>query len=141
MHLCGDGLGMFCVKASEMFIYPCVVIMTVIFIGNNNEEKIKLDLFTRLVCGFVFIAIAVLIFTSIYVQWTPVKEQFIKGIQARYFLPILILTAIMFDNNKIKIEDKLNRLLLIFAVYINLNVATATLFTYYFGMLIDGYVK
>lgn len=82
-----------------------------------------------------------LIYTSLYVQWTPLQKPFINGVQARYFLPILFLVAIIIDNDKIVIKDNINRFLLTFLLFFNINVATATIYTYYFGMLIDAYLK
>lgn len=139
--LCGDALGLFCVKASEIYIYLCTIILFVLFFSNNEEEKIKFDLFTKIVFSVVFIGIVLLIYTSLYVQWTALKYPIINGVQARYFLPILLLTAIVFDNKKIIIKEKLNKYVLTFLLFFNLNVATATIYTYYFGMLIDRYVK
>lgn len=140
--LSGDALGTYCVKASEIFIYAAIVITSMLFIANKEEkEKVKIDWITRLICTGVFASIAVLIYTSLYVQWTPLKSTFINGVQPRYFLPILILVAVIIDNNKIVIKDKLNRFLLTFLLFFNINVATATIYTYYFGMLIDAYLK
>lgn len=141
--LSGDSLGSYCVKASEIFIYASIVLTSLLFIAkvDNNEKKIKIDLVTKGICAFIFIAIVVLIYTSLYVQWTPVKNTFILGVQARYFLPILILTAIILDNDKLVIKEKINRFLLTFLLFININVATATIYTYYFGMIIESYVK
>ena len=140
--LSGDALGTYSVKASEIFIYSAIVLTSILFFSSTEEKnKVKIDWKTRLICLIVFIGIVVLIYTSVYVQWTPVKSTFINGVQPRYFLPILILTAIILDNNKIVIKDKINRFLLTFLLYFNINVATATIYTYYFGVLIDGYLK
>lgn len=141
--LSGDALGTYDVKASEIFIYMAIVVSSMLFITReeNEERKIKFDWLTRVICVLVFVAIVVLIYTSLYVQWTPLKRDFVLGVQARYFLPILMLTAIIFDNDKIVIKDKINRFLLTFVLFFNINVATATIYTYYFGILIDGYLK
>ena len=140
--LSGDALGTYCVKASEIFIYAAIVITSMLFVSNKEgEKKVKIDVPTRIVCLIIFAGIAVLIYTSLYVQWTPLKSTFINGVQPRYFLPILILVAIIIDNDKIIIKDKLNRFLLTFLLFFNINVATATIYTYYFGMLIDAYLK
>lgn len=139
--LCGDALGIFCVKASEIFIYICTAVITILFFANTEEKKIKFDLFTKIIFGFIFVSIVLLIYTSLYVQWTPVKTPLIHGVQPRYFLPILLLTAIVFDNDKFIIKEKIEKYLLTFLLFFNLNVATATIYTYYFGMLIDRYIK
>ena len=140
--LSGDALGTYCVKASEIFIYAAIVITSMLFVSNREDEnKVKIDIPTRILGLIIFAGIAVLIYTSLYVQWTPLKSTFINGVQPRYFLPILILVAIIIDNDKIIIKDKLNRFLLTFLLFFNINVATATIYTYYFGMLIDAYLK
>ena len=140
--LSGDALGTYSVKASEIFIYAAIVITSILFFANKEDEKkVKIDLLTKVICTIIFAGITMLIYTSLYVQWTPYKSDFITGVQPRYFLPILILVAIIIDNNKIVIKDKLNRFLLTFLLFFNINVATATIYTYYFGMLIDAYLK
>lgn len=140
--LLGDALGTYNIKASEIFIYLTIVLTSMLFISNTEENnRIKIDWKTRLIFLITFIIIVLLIYTSVYAGWVPLKSSFITGVQARYFLPILILTAIIFDNNKIIIKGKINRFLLTFLLYLNINVATATIYTYYFGMLIDGYIK
>lgn len=140
--LSGDALGTYSVKASEIFIYAAIVISSMLFFTNKEKkDNIKIDWITRLICAIVFVGIVILIYTSLYVQWTPLKKPFINGVQARYFLPILFLVAIIIDNDKIVIKDNINRFLLTFLLFFNINVATATIYTYYFGMLIDAYLK
>lgn len=140
--LSGDALGTYCVKASEIFIYSAIVITSMLFFTNKEDKnRVKIDVPTRLICSIVFVGIVVLIYTSLYVQWTPLKSTFINGVQARYFLPILFLVAIIIDNDKIIIKENINRFILTFLLFFNLNVATATIYTYYFGTLIDAYLK
>lgn len=140
--LLGDALGTYSIKASEIFIYMAIVISSMLFISKKEEEKkIDIDIKTRLISAFIFGVIVLLMYTSVYLQWTPVKNAFINGIQPRYFVPIIFLLAIIIDNNKIIIQEKLDRFLLTFLLFFNINVATATIYTYYFGMLIDAYIK
>lgn len=140
--LSGDQLGTYSVKAAEVYIFISIVLSSLLFISNNEEDKrIKFDVLTKCIAGVIFLAIVLLIFTSLYVQWTPVKHPLIIGVQARYFFPVLLLTAIIFDNDLIVIKKKINRFLLTFLIFMNINVATATIYTYYFGVLIDTYIK
>lgn len=141
LGLCGDSLISYTVQASPIFILPCFFIITALFFINEEKTKINFDLPTRIIFLLVFIAIIALIYTSLYVQWTPLKQPLILGIQSRYFLPILLLTAVFFDNKKIIIKEKLNRFLLLFSLFINLNVITCTIYTYLIGNSINIYVK
>lgn len=42
-----------------------------------------------------FLLCSALIYTSIYVQWTALKNELILGIQGRYFIPIIALPALV----------------------------------------------
>lgn len=140
--LCGEGLGSYCLQASVLFIYPCIVMISSLFVLDTEKDKVKIDLKTKAIFLFIFISIVVLIYTSLYVQWTPVQNSVIKGVQARYFLPILMLMAIILNNNKLVIEGKLSyRYILLFLLFFNLNVLTSTLYTYIYATVIDYYIK
>ena len=141
LHLMGEGIGSFNTQASVLFVFPCIVITSMLFFV-NDEKDIKIDLFSKLVCLFIFIAIVALIYTSLYVQWTEAMKPIIMGIQARYFLPILLLTAIIFNNNKIIFTEKLSyRYILLFLLFLNLNALSCIAYTYFNGWVIDYYVK
>ena len=62
----------------------------------------------KLVNGIIFISTIILMFTSLYVQWTPLGASFIDGVQGRYFIPLLIPIAILANNSYIKINKKNN---------------------------------
>lgn len=140
-HICGDALGLYCVKSPEIFIYACTALITLFFFKKDEQSDIKFDLFTKLVFLFVFVCIVALIYTSLYIQWNPVKYPMVTGVQARYFLPILFLVAVIIDNDKLVLKENINRYLLCFLLFFNLALINATIYTYYFGVLIDGYIK
>lgn len=86
----------------KMPIIPYIT-CAVMLIATMSEEKLK-DIFDKkhiIVMMFIILAVAGLIFTSIFLQWTSDKIE-INGVQGRYFLPILPL--IMFLIGKIKIK-------------------------------------
>lgn len=142
VHLFGEGLGSFNVQASVLFVFPCIVIAAMLFFANDEKDKVKIDLFTKLVCIFIFVAIVALIYTSLYVQWTQAKKPIIMGIQARYFLPVLLLTAIVFNNNKLIFTEKISyRYILLFLLFFNLNALSCIAYTYINGWVIDYYIK
>ena len=85
---------------------------------------------SKIFIGLSLILTIILLFSSLYVQWTPVKNIVIIGIQSRYFIPILILIALLFDNRYIIFKEKPSiKNLLVFLVFFNLHAATmVTLF-------------
>lgn len=133
--LCGEGLGVYDVQASVIFIYPAVTIATLLFFVGNRDERIKIDVVTKIIFLFIFCIIILLIYTSLYVQWTTLKAPIIHGVQSRYFLPILLLMAVVLDNRKIIFKEKIsNRYLLLFMLFLNLNVIAVIFFTYLKGV-------
>lgn len=56
-------------------------------IDNIKNKHILLMLSCCIICSL-------LIYTSLYVQWTPLKYNIVNGIQGRYFIPLLAYFAI-----------------------------------------------
>lgn len=140
--LSGDALGSYTVKASEIYICATIGLTSILMLGNiEGDKKVKIDWFTRLIAAMAFIAIVLLIYTSLYVQWNPYMNPLINGVQPRYFFPIIFLTSLIIDNDLFVIKKKINRFILTYATFFNINVATATIYTYYFGVLINTYIK
>lgn len=142
LHLVGEGVGSFNAQASVLFVFPCIVIAAMLFFVNDEKDKVKIDVFTKLICLIIFVVIVALIYTSLYVQWTEAKKPIITGVQARYFLPILLLTAIVFNNNKLIFTEKISfRYILLFLLFMNLNAVSSIVYTYINGWIIDYYIK
>lgn len=62
--------------------------LTLYALLNTSCGARRLDLRAGLVLGGTFLLGAALIFTSLYVQWTPLRSKMIDGIQGRYFTPL-----------------------------------------------------
>ena len=61
-----------------------------------NNNGIKINVLLILVCTVL------LIFTSLYIQWTKVGNLVIEGVQGRYFIPLLLLLPILLTKAKEK---------------------------------------
>ena len=142
LSLCGEGLGHYNVQASVLFVFPCLVIFAMLFFINNDKTRKEFDWKTKVICLLIFISIVLLIYTSLYVAWTPLKTPVIYGVQARYFLPVLLLTAIFFDNRYIIFEKEIkNKYLSSFMLFFNLNALSCISYTYIFSYIIEYYIK
>ena len=90
----------------------------------DNEIKDKLKKYQKIWIYLVILAIVLLIFTSLYVQWTTVGEKTILGVQGRYFLPIIPLIFILLGNSiKVKSEykpEKINKYIGILILILNI---------------------
>lgn len=61
----------------------------------NEETKNKFSLYQTVIIVLITLSIVGLVFTSLYIQWTETAEVSIKGVQGRYFLPILPLVLLL----------------------------------------------
>lgn len=88
-------------------IIPYGFFMLMLFIS-ICDGKIKEKLSYKEILFFIIISAVVilLIFTSLFVQWTPIGATIIDGVQGRYFLPILILIFMCIAKLRIKYEGK-----------------------------------
>lgn len=128
--LCGNSLGMMNIDTSEVFICFCIIIYTILVFA-KNENEVKINLITKLVLLFTFVITTLLIYTSVYVQWTLVNNPVVIGVQPRYFLPIILLTPIFLDNKKLSINlNGFNRYLSLFIGTLNLQAILTLFFTY-----------
>ena len=141
VSLCGEGLGHYNVQASALYVFSSLMFLTVLFFSREKDEKIEFNVYSKVVCGLVFVMTVALIYTSVYVQWTPYTKPIINGIQARYFIPLLPIVAIILDNKNI-IINKLNKLYVyLFMLFFNLNAISMIMYTYINGTVLDFYIK
>ena len=76
---------------------PTIGLFTLIYIiylarKSNLSASIRFDgqKSVKLVSGIVLLSTITLIYTSLYVQWTPVYQSTIDGLQGRYFIALLL---------------------------------------------------
>lgn len=108
----------------ERFYSNVSLIMMLLLIIINRVNDIIISKKEKLMYLFINVSIIILIFTSLYIQWTPVKNSTIDGIQGRYFLPILILIPILFLNTKKRKKiykfEKINMYVFALAIFSNI---------------------
>ena len=84
-----------------------LIFSTYILDENNKKDKNLINNKNRIFILLIFTLICAIIFTSLYIQFTPYMQGVISGIQGRYLIPILIL--IPFGIYPIKTFIKCNR--------------------------------
>lgn len=114
-----------------------ILIMMVISIKKDTENVYWNSIIQKLFSIGILGACILLIFTSLYVQWTPVKSNVIDGIQGRYFIPLLLLIpmiATKISDRKIKITEKgeswFEQYLCITMIFINIAALTLLFYTH-----------
>ena len=91
----GSGLGYFNVSLADPYVLSFVFFAFYIFFA-EGQKQIKIFLtYQKYVILGIFLTCVLLIFTSIYVQWTAVASSTVVGVQGRYFIPIAILPLLL----------------------------------------------
>ena len=81
------------------FIVPSVMfILILIEVITDETLRNKFSLSQKLVLLGTLLIIVLLIFTSLYVQWTTIGSESILGVQGRYFIPILPLLILLLGD-------------------------------------------
>lgn len=107
-------------------VVPYVFMAICAFVTATEEEiKNKLKRYQIVWILLVVLAIILLVYTSLYIQWTSIGSILIQGIQGRYFLPILPLTMLLLGNAIKKIhstydKDKVNKVIAVSGLLVNL---------------------
>lgn len=131
LGIVGNGISHMSVNISSIYHFMLLILLTVLFLGNEDKE-FDFDIFTRGIFILIFVGIIVLIFTSLYVQWTSVGKPIIEGVQARYFIPILFLIPLIFNNKTLVFNKIINyKYILLFMSYINLHAITYIMASYF----------
>lgn len=113
-------LGCFSIYIPDIFILLNILIFVVMSLSNYKEKK-ELDKIDKLLFIFIFMAVGCLMLTSLYLQWNPVGNSIIIGVQGRYFVPILIFVSLVLFNNKIKSQfNMVNKYFYLFIILENI---------------------
>lgn len=88
MQMIGNPLGALNIEISRI-VWITILILFVYELCNCRDIKCKVCKIDCLILAFIFLSGSMLIFTSIYVQWTAVANRMVSGIQGRYFTPLL----------------------------------------------------
>lgn len=101
-HMFGTGLISFCYIGNISNNLYLVYLVFLIFVSVTDTNKNELNLFQRLSFLVVLLGVILLIWTALYLSFTPVGYNIINGVQPRYFLPLLFPLLIVFNTSKIK---------------------------------------
>ena len=90
----------------NVIAYIIIFIIIVLF---DKDIKGKLDKKMKITISIVLFIICGLIYTSIYMQWSTLKNYYINGVQGRYFVELLLPFMLVLGQNKlVKESGKIN---------------------------------
>lgn len=90
------------VEVPLILIGIILAVFVVFIVIAGEEEQKELSVWGRGVFLLILLATVALIFTSLYVQWTPVANTLVNGIQGRYFIPLIPVVVALFASNKMR---------------------------------------
>ena len=100
----GQNLSWFNIHIPNIAYYIFLLSTILLFLFDNNIKSKEISVKIKCII-FIIISLTIgLMFSALYVSWTPVGDNIIEGVQGRYFLPILFYIFIFFSNNKLKIN-------------------------------------
>ena len=121
-------LGRIAIVTSKFLAYFSMLIVFIL-LSINNARKSMLKVIEQIFVGLIIVGTFILIFTSLYLQWTPVCSKYIIGIQGRYFIPLIPLISLLLLSNRK--EEKTNHLVITTMLVFNL-VSFVFIFNYFF---------
>lgn len=95
------------------------ILLVCICIAALRDERNHLPINIRIVFVLLCIAVASLILIMMLTGWTTRGDIMIKGVQGRYFCPLLPYFFSIFSNNKIKTPNKLDNYVLFVLLIVN----------------------
>lgn len=99
-------------------VYPVIsyiinmALLMALFTNEDNKE-LEVDNFRKLWVSLIILGTSLLIVTAIYIQWTSlpgiggIGNEVIKGIQGRYFIPVVILLIFVTNKTKLSTNKKM----------------------------------
>jgi uncharacterized membrane protein len=103
-------------------IYLIVLFLCAIL---ESDSQIKVSVYSKIVSVFIFLFSLLLITTMIYLSWCEIGAEMVDGLQGRYYIPIALLSFIVFYNHKLSSFFK--------------NLSKYNIFIVFFFMAVWGY--
>ncbi|MCR5143839.1 MAG: DUF2142 domain-containing protein [Lachnospiraceae bacterium] len=104
----GQYLGWLEIMVPGYIIYGFVVLIVLSVIKNEEEDKV-LSPFQRFWAVGVIGVITCMIFYALLIDWTPLGQYYVAGVQGRYFLPMLPFLVILLKNNFIVMKQNVTK--------------------------------
>lgn len=98
-------------------VYPVIsyIISIVLFMSlftNENGKNLEVNTLRKIWVSLIIFGTCILIATAIYIQWTSlpgigkIGNEVVKGIQGRYFIPVVLLLIFVANKTKLSTNQK-----------------------------------
>ena len=125
-YFCGTGTYTNFAYLGQIYFNICaylviIVIMFSVFTDAPRNDRFTFKRSSKIYILFLIFASMCLIWTALYISFTPVGSNFINGVQSRYYLPLVIPLLFMVRSSKIETSirpDILNRIVFGICIFI-----------------------
>ena len=131
-QLVGTSLGRLNISIPVIILVGFVAILFISMLEVKNEN-IHIPRTVRYWSIFSILIVGGMVLASMFLGWTPIGSNMIQGVQGRYFLPVLPLVGVIYNNKTIVLEKRLDNYLMIICVFLNC-------YTLYF-VILSGVIK
>lgn len=119
----GSPLGWLELQLPNIIIIAFIIILLVSILQYENKT-IELPKFFKGITAIFVGLICLGIMAGLFLSWTPLGSSEIDGLQGRYFIPILPVVLLLFQNNMIYIKhSNIDGYLILFSGYLQCLVA------------------
>lgn len=94
----------------------------------------KFNIYNRLFYFGIGIVVMIGVMLAMATSFTPNTYPYIEGVQGRYFIPIIFLLLIVFQNNKVFFKDKMNKIFIVALLVIS-SISTMYVLNGFFNLL------
>jgi uncharacterized membrane protein len=108
LGMLGTVVAIYHYSTPDIVIYSYLFLM-ILFGLTNDESDLRLFKSRKIdktIMVFVMLAVLLLIYTALYVGFTPVGYSIVLGIQGRYFIPVAILFFLSISNHQFINKNK-----------------------------------
>lgn len=81
-----------------------IFVLLILYRDSNEIERSRMGIWDMIIVGVAGIGTIFLVWLALYLDFTPVGEDYISGVQARYYLPLVYFGVSLISTNRISIQ-------------------------------------
>jgi uncharacterized membrane protein len=108
LGMLGTVIAIYHYSTPDIVIYTFLFLMILFGLLNDESDlkQLKLKKTDRMIMVFIMLVVILLIYTALYVGYTPVGHSIVDGVQGRYFIPVAILFFLGISNHQFIDKNK-----------------------------------
>jgi len=118
----GSNLSGLTLGIPSWIIYGYIAIILFATLKNINQEDEIPSNHVKLICIAICFMVLFGVMLSMFLGWTSDTSGVILGVQGRYFIPIIPLLSLIFNNDTLVLRKNIDKILIFMSVFLNSTV-------------------